>query len=59
EQEDAIKFALGQLKFLEGGPSPVEPGPRRRGWRFAKRISEAIGEPVPTELMPMTEETEK
>ncbi len=59
EQEDAIKFAFGELKFLEGGPSPAEPGPGRRGWRFAKRISEVIGEPVPTEIMPMTEESEK
>jgi hypothetical protein len=59
EQEDAIKFALGQLKYLEGGPSPAEPGPGRRGWRFAKSISEAIGEPVPSEIVPMTEESEK
>jgi hypothetical protein len=56
DQEDAVKFAQGQLKYLEGGPSPAEPGPARRGWRFARRISEAIDEPVPTEQTPMTEE---
>lgn len=38
EQEDALKFAQGQLKCLEGGPSPAEPGPGRRGWRFAKQV---------------------
>lgn len=56
EQEDALKFAYGQLKYLEGGPSPAEPGPGRRGWRFARRISEAIGEPVASQAVPMTEE---
>lgn len=58
DEEDALKFAQGQLKYLEGGPSPVEPGPGRRGWRFAKRISEAIGEPATSEPAPMTEQTE-
>ncbi|HEX9123848.1 MAG TPA: N-acetylmuramoyl-L-alanine amidase [Actinomycetota bacterium] len=56
EQEDAIKFAQGQLKYLEGRPSPADPGPGRRGWRFAKRVSEAIGEPASTAAVPMTEE---
>ena len=56
EQEDAIKFAQGQLKYLEGRPSPAKPGPGRRGWRFAKRISEAIGTPEPSTTLPMTEE---
>lgn len=59
EQEDAVKFAQGQLKYLEGGPSPAEPGPGRRGWRFARRISEAIDEPVATQVTPMTEEPEE
>jgi hypothetical protein len=56
DQVDAIKFAQGQLKYLEGGHSPAEPGPARRGWRFARQISESIGEPAPTEPTPMTEE---
>ncbi len=56
EEEDAISFAHGQLKYLEGGPSPAEPGPGRRGWRFAKRISEALDQPAETEVSPMTEE---
>jgi hypothetical protein len=56
DQEDAIKFAFGQLKYLEGGPSPAEPGSARRGWRFARRVAEAIGEPATTEGTPMTEE---
>lgn len=56
EEEDAVKFAHGQLKYLQGGPSPAEPGPGRRGWRFAKRISEALGDPAPTETDAMTEE---
>ena len=59
EQEDAIKFAQGQLKYLEGGPSPAEPGPGRRGWRFAKRVSDALGEPAATEVSPMTEEADE
>jgi hypothetical protein len=58
EEEDALRFAHGQLKYLEGGPSPAEPGPGRRGWRLAKRVSEAIGEPVATEGAPMTEQEE-
>jgi hypothetical protein len=44
EQEEAIKFAYGQLKYLEGGPSPAEPGPGRRGWRFARDVAAHIGE---------------
>lgn len=59
DQEDAIKFAQGQLKYLEGGPSPAEPGPARRGWRFARSISETIGAPTETEPSPMTEEPTK
>lgn len=57
DQEDAIKFSFGMLKYLRGGPSPSEPGPGRRGWRFARRISEATGEPAATQVSPMTEET--
>lgn len=56
DQEEAIKFAQGQLKYLDGGPSPADPGPGRRGWRFAKRVSEAIGEPVEGNTMPLAEE---
>jgi N-acetylmuramoyl-L-alanine amidase-like protein len=56
DQEDAIKFSFGMLKYLRGGPSPSEPGPGRRGWRFARRISEATGEPAPTQVSPMTDE---
>lgn len=54
-----MKSAQGQLKYLEGGPSPAEPGPGRKGWRFARRISEALDEPVPTQVTPMTEEPEE
>lgn len=54
-----MKFAQGQPKYLEGGPSPAEPGPGRKGWRFARRISEALDEPVPTQVTPMTEEPEE
>jgi len=56
DQEDAIRFAQGQLKYLEGGPSPAEPGPARRGWRFARKVSESIGDPADTQNMPMTEQ---
>lgn len=56
EQEDAIRFSFGQLKYLEGRPSPAEPGPARRGWRFARTVSESIGEPVPAAPDPMLEE---
>jgi hypothetical protein len=56
DQEDAIKFSFGMLKYLRGGPSPAEPGPGRRGWRFARRVSESIEEPAPTQLSGMTEE---
>jgi hypothetical protein len=56
DQEDAIKFSFGMLKYLRGGPSPSEAGPGRRGWRFARRLSESIEEPVPTQASGMTEE---
>jgi hypothetical protein len=56
EQEDAIEFSFGQLKYLEGRPSPVEPGPARRGWRFARSVSESIGDPVATASEPMLED---
>lgn len=55
DQEEAIKFAFGELKYLEGGPSPSEPGPARRGWRFARNVSEAIGQPVEFARTPLTE----
>lgn len=55
DQEDAIKFAFGQLKYLEGRPSPAEPGPARRGWRFARTVSEAVGERVETQTEPLVE----
>jgi hypothetical protein len=42
EQLDAVRFANGQLTFLEGGPEPPEPGPKRRGYRFARSIKEHI-----------------
>jgi hypothetical protein len=51
EQEDAIKFAYGQLKYLEGGPSPAESGPAWRGWRFARDIATHLEQP---EEMPIT-----
>lgn len=56
DQEEALNFAFGELKYLEGGPSPAEPGAARRGWRFARNLSEAIGQPVESAQTPMTEE---
>ena len=45
EQEvDAVRFANGQLTFLEGGREPPEPGPKRRGYRFAQSIKEHLEE---------------
>lgn len=42
QQLEAVRFANGQLTYLEGGPEPPEPGPKRRGYRFARSISEHL-----------------
>ncbi len=42
QQMEAVRFANGQLTYLEGGPEPPEPGPKRRGYRFARSISEHL-----------------
>jgi len=44
EELDAVRFANGQLSFLEGGREPPEAGPKRRGYRFARSIKEHIDE---------------
>lgn len=49
EQLDAVRFANGQLTYLEGGPEPTEPGPKRRGYRFARSIEEHLAAASPTE----------
>lgn len=49
EQLDAVRFASGQLTFLEGGSEPPEPGPKRRGYRFARSIREHLTAASPTE----------
>jgi hypothetical protein len=48
EHLDAVRFANGQLTFLEGGPEPPDPGPKRRGYRFARSIKEHLDVEVPT-----------
>lgn len=45
KQEEAIEFAIGVQMAAEGGPEPQEAGPRRRGYRWAKRLAGATEEP--------------
>jgi hypothetical protein len=58
EELDAVRFANGQLSFLEGGREPPEAGPKRRGYRFARSIKDhleeltAAAEAEPGEALP-------
>jgi hypothetical protein len=58
DELEAVRFANGQLSFLEGGREPPEAGPKRRGYRFARSIKEhleeltAAAEAEPTEALP-------
>jgi hypothetical protein len=38
-QKDALEFAEGVMRFAAGEPEPKDPGPRRRGYRWAADLA--------------------
>jgi hypothetical protein len=46
-QKEGIEFANGMRRFLEGGDEPSDPGSLRRGFRFAQRHEDHVGEAEP------------
>lgn len=38
KQKEALEFAEGVQLAAEGAPEPKDPGPRRRGWRWATKV---------------------
>jgi hypothetical protein len=45
-QKEGIQFANGMKRYLEGGSEPTDPGPHRRGWRFARDMKEHAAHPI-------------
>jgi hypothetical protein len=56
-QREGIEFANGMKRYLEGGSEPADPGPHRRGWRFARDMKEHAAHPIDPTSEPTVEES--